>query len=287
MRPVRTHVTDSPRTWLITGASRGLGRAFAEVAVEAGDAVVATARKAENLDDLVASYPDRVLALPLDVTDKAGVERAVHEALSLTGHLDVLVNNAGYGLAGGVEEVSEQQVRDQFEVNVFGALWCTQAVLPVMRAQGSGHLFQISSIGGVAAFVNTGIYHASKWALEGFSESLAQEVAPFGIGVTIVEPGPFRTDWNGDSMTRATPLPAYDDVLGARRQAMSGELARTQAGDPRKAAQALLTVLESPTPPRRLLLGALAAEVAPRVYAERLADWQAWDSLARAADYDS
>ena len=275
----------SPRTWLVTGASRGLGRAFAEVALEAGDHVVATARRPEQLDGLVAAHPDRAQALALDVTDKAAVADVVAQASAFTGRLDVLVNNAGYGLAGAVEEASEQEVRDQFEVNVFGALWCTQAVLPVMRRQGAGHVFQISSIGGLVGFLNTGIYHASKWALEGFSESLAQEVEPFGIGVTIVEPGPFRTDWNGDSMVRATPLAAYDGLLGARREAMSGALARTQAGDPRKAGEALLAVLDSPTPPRRLLLGALAADTAPRVYAQRLQEWADWDAVARGADF--
>ncbi|MEX2289501.1 MAG: oxidoreductase [Mycobacteriales bacterium] len=275
-----------PRTWLVTGASRGLGRAFADVALQAGDRVVATARKPAQLDDLVAAHPDTALALALDVTDRTAVERVVAEATSFTGRLDVLVNNAGYGLAGAVEEAGEQEVRDQFEVNVFGALWCTQAVLPVMRAQGAGHLFQISSIGGVAGFLNTGIYHASKWALEGFSESLAQEVAGFGIGVTIVEPGPFRTDWNGDSMVRANPMPEYDELLAARRSAMSGSLARTQPGDPHKAAQALLTVLDDPQPPRRLLLGKLAADVAPATYQQRLAEWAAWDHVARDADFD-
>ena len=274
------------RTWFVTGASRGLGRAFAEVALEAGDSVVATARKAEQLDDLVAQHPDRALALPLDVTDREAVFATVKKAIAFTGRLDVLVNNAGYGLAGGVEEATEQEVRDQFEVNVFGALWCTQAVLPVMREQRSGHLFQVSSIGGVAGFLNTGIYHSSKWALEGFSESLAQEVAPFGIGVTIVEPGPFRTDWNGDSMTRSTPLPAYDDILGDRREQMSGKLARTQAGDPRKAGEALLQVLASDSPPRRLLLGKLAADVGPATYQQRLQEWADWDAVARSADFD-
>lgn len=282
--PVMTLPT--PRTWLVTGASRGLGRAFAEVALEAGDAVVATARTVGQLDDLVAAHPDRALALALDVTDRERVHAVIDEATSFRGRLDVVVNNAGYGLAGGVEEASEQQVRDQFEVNVFGALWCTQAVLPGMRAQGAGHIFQISSIGGVAGFLNTGIYHASKWALEGFSESLAQEVEPFGIGVTIVEPGPFRTDWNGDSMIRATPLPAYDAILGDRREAMSGAQARTQAGDPRRAGEALLQVLASDTPPRRLLLGKLAADVGPATYQARLTEWAAWDAVARGADFD-
>ena len=270
---------------MITGASRGLGRAFAEVALEAGDNVVATVRDTSSLKDLAGTYGDRLLVLTLDVTDRAAVFAAVEQAKGLTGRLDVLVNNAGYGLAGGIEEASEAEARRQFDVNVFGALWCTQAVLPVMREQGSGHLFQISSIGGVVGFLNTGLYHGTKWALEGISESLAQEVEGFGIGVTIVEPGPFRTDWNGDSMDRATPMAAYDEVLAPRRQAMNGDLARTQAGDPRRAGEALLKVLDSPSPPRRLLLGVLAADTAPKVYAQRLAEWADWDDVARGADF--
>lgn len=275
----------APRTWLVTGASRGLGRAFAEAALAAGDAVVATVRRPGQLADLVDASAGRALELQLDVCDRAAVQDVVRRAAAFTGRLDVLVNNAGYGLTGGVEEVSEQQVRDQFEVNVFGALWCTQAVLPVMREQGGGHLFQISSIGGVAAFLNTGIYHASKWALEGFSESLAQEVAPFGIGVTIVEPGPFRTDFNGDSMTRATPMPEYDDILADRRELHSGAHARTQQGDPRRAAEALLQVLDSARPPLRLLLGASAAELAPATLRSRLDEWREWEAVARGADF--
>ena len=273
------------RTWMITGASRGLGRAFSEVALEAGDRVVATVRDTTSLDDLAEQHGDALLVVPLDVTDRPAVFAAVDQARAAMDRIDVLVNNAGYGLSGGVEEVTEEQARQQFEVNVFGALWCTQAVLPGMREQGSGHVFQVSSIGGVAAFLNTGLYHGSKWALEGISESLAQEVEGFGIGVTIVEPGPFRTDWNGDSMTRATPLPAYDAVLGARREAMSGAQARTQVGDPRRAGQALLQVLDSPQPPRRLLLGAFAADHAPKVYAQRLEEWAQWDEVARGADF--
>lgn len=275
----------TPRTWLITGSSRGLGRAFAEAALRHGDAVVATARNPASLDPLAEAHPDRALPLALDVADRAAVFDVVGKAAGFTGRIDVLVNNAGYGLAGAVEEVSEREARQQFEVNFFGALWATQAVLPVMREQRAGHLFQISSIGGVAGFLNTGLYHASKWALEGLSETLAQEVEPFGIRVTIVEPGPFRTDWNGDSMARATPLPAYDDILAQRREAMSGAYAGTQPGDPRRAAEALLAVLDSPAPPRRLLLGAMAADLAPQVYRDRLAEWARWDDVARGADF--
>ena len=278
--------TDRRRVWLITGASRGLGKAFAEIALEAGDAVVATARRADALAGLVDAHGSRVLPAVLDVTDSAEIAAVVQKALDTFGGIDVLVNNAGYGLTGGVEEVTEQQARHQMEVNFFGALWFTQAVLPVMRRQGRGHIFQISSMGGVAAFMNTGLYHASKWALEGLSESLAQEVAAFGIRVTIVEPGPFRTDFNGDSLTRATPMPAYDAVLIARRHIFSGALVGTQVGDPRKAGEALLRVLESDTPPLRLLLGKAAADLAPAVYRERMEEWARWDEVARGADFD-
>ena len=279
-------MTDRGRVWLVTGASRGLGRAISEVALEAGETVVATARRVETLVGFDDVHGNRALIAALDVNDRAQITAAVQSALDAFGRIDVLVNNAGYGLTGGVEEVTEQQARDQMEVNFFGALWCTQAVLPIMRRQGRGHIFQISSIGGVAAFMNTGLYHASKWALEGFSESLAQEVAPFGIRVTIVEPGQFRTDFNGNSLTRATPMPEYDEVLAARRAIFSGALTGTQEGDPRKAGEALLRVLESDTPPLRLLLGNAAAGLAPIVYRQRLDEWARWDDTARGSDFE-
>jgi NAD(P)-dependent dehydrogenase (short-subunit alcohol dehydrogenase family) len=171
-------------------------------------------------------------------------------------------------------------------VNFFGLLWCTQAVLPYMRAQGSGHIFQLSSLAGVNAPSNLGGYNASKCAVEGISESLSQEVEGFGIKVTILEPGPFRSDWNGTSMERAEPMAAYDDVLAERRSMLSGENAFTQPGDPARAAQALLAVLNSEHPPLRLLLGQRAADVAPEVYRHRLAEWAEWDLVARGADFE-
>jgi NAD(P)-dependent dehydrogenase (short-subunit alcohol dehydrogenase family) len=275
----------SERTWLVTGASRGLGRALAETVLEAGDRVVATARDAGALDDLVDKYGDRLLPRDLDVTDRDAVFAVVNQAAAETGRIDVLVANAGYGLAGGVEEVTEDEARGQVEVNLFGALWSLQAVLPTMRAQRRGHLLPISSIGGVGAFPNTGLYHATKWGLEGLSESLAQEVAPFGIKVTIVEPGPFRTDWNGGSMVRATPMHAYDDVLGARREAMDGSGAFTQPGDPRRAGEAMIRVVDADDPPRRLLLGEMAADLAPELWQQRIDEAGAWRDLAVGADF--
>ncbi|MEV6073600.1 oxidoreductase [Streptomyces sp. NPDC052069] len=277
---------EAPRTWLITGASRGLGRAITETALEAGDVVVATARDPKSLEELRDQHGDRVIPLALDVTDRRAAMDTVARAADLAGRIDVLLNNAGYGLAGAVEEVSEQQVRDQLEVNFFGVLWMTQAVLPVMRRQGCGHILQMSSIAGIASYPNLSMYQAGKWALEGMSETLAKEVAGFGIRVTLVEPGEFRTDWSAGSMTRATPMPEYDSVLAARRHGLSGAYADVQPGDPRKAGQTLIKLLEEENPPLRLLLGNSAADLAPRTYQERLEEWASWDHLARTTDFE-
>ncbi|MEV5675233.1 MULTISPECIES: oxidoreductase [unclassified Streptomyces] len=277
---------EAPRTWLITGASRGLGRAITETALEAGDVVVATARDPKSLEELRDQHGDRVIPLALDVTDRRAAMDTVARAADLAGRIDVLLNNAGYGLAGAVEEVSEQQVRDQMEVNFFGVLWMTQAVLPVMRRQGCGHILQMSSIAGIASYPNLSMYQAGKWALEGMSETLAKEVAGFGIRVTLVEPGEFRTDWSAGSMTRATPMPEYDSVLAARRHGLSGAYADVQPGDPRKAGQTLIKLLEEENPPLRLLLGNSAADLAPRTYQERLEEWASWDHLARTTDFE-
>ena len=280
--------SDSSRVWFITGASRGFGRSFALAALERGDSVAATARRPEQLDDLVAQGGDRALAVRLDVNDRAQVERAVSEAVERFGRLDVVVNNAGYGLSGALEETTEEEARAQFETNFFGALWVTQAALPTLRKQGSGWIVQVSSIGGVAGFPGVSVYNASKWALEGMTEALAQEVAGFGIRLMSVEPSAFRTDWAGDSMTRTTPMPEYDDVLAARRKALSGDddaLAGTAPGDPDRAAQALLEALDSPTPPKRLLMGNNAFETAAQRYRDRLAEAEAWEETARGTDF--
>lgn len=183
------------KIWFITGTSRGFGREWAVAALERGDKVAATARDTSSLDDLVERYGDAILPIELDVTDRDADFAAVARAHDHFGRLDVVVNNAGYGLFGFVEEVSESEARAQIETNVFGALWVTQAALPYLREQRSGHIVQVSSIGGISAFPNVGLYHASKWALEGFSQSLAQEVESFGIHVTLIEPGGFSTDW--------------------------------------------------------------------------------------------
>src|SRR3954454_1195609 len=241
------------KTWFITGASRGFGSEWTIAALERGDTVAATARDTATLDDLVAQFGDKLLPLKLDVTDKDAVTAAVKDAHDRFGRLDVVVNNAGYGQFGLIEEISEAEARAQFETNVFGALWVTQAALPYLREQGSGHILQVSSIGGISAFPNIGIYNASKWALEGFSQALAQEVADFGIKVTIIEPGAFSTDWGGASAKLAAPNPAYDTF---REKAAEQRKARVaEPGDPTASREAILAVVDAENPPLRIFFG--------------------------------
>jgi NAD(P)-dependent dehydrogenase (short-subunit alcohol dehydrogenase family) len=266
------------KVWFVTGSSRGFGREFVTAALSRGDRVAATARDASTLEDLVGEYGDAVLPLTLDVTDRAAVTAAVQRAHDHFGRLDVVVNNAGFGLFGTVEELSETDVRAQLETNLLGTLWVTQAVLPYLRAQGSGHIVQISSAGGVLAFPAMGGYHASKWALEGLSESLSQEVAGFGVKVTIVEPGSFGTDWGGASAVFSAPHPAYDGL----RQAMAGFQLRQ--GDPAAAGQALLAVVDAEQPPLRVFFGTQPYEAAQGVYAARLQTWADWSDLSARAE---
>ncbi|MFE7901041.1 SDR family oxidoreductase [Streptomyces sp. NPDC057424] len=267
------------KIWFITGSSRGFGRQFVQAALERGDKVAAAARNADSLADLVAAHGEAILPLTLDVTDKAAAAEAVKRAHDHFGRLDVVVNNAGYGLFGAVEELTEQQVRDQMETNFFGALWVTQAVLPLLRAQGSGHIVQISSIGGVITFPLMGGYNASKWALEGFTDSLAQEVAGFGIKVTLVEPGSFATDWSGSSGAFAENLPAYEEV----RAAVVANLSSVQNGDPAAAGPALLKIVDADNPPLRVFFGAFPLHYVPQVYADRLKTWEEWADVATQA----
>ena len=276
----------SNRTWFITGASRGFGRSFAQAALAAGDRVAATARDTSSLDDLVAAHGDAVLPIELDVTDRDAVFASVRSVHEHFGRLDVVVNNAGYGVSGAVEELSEEQARRQLEVNLFGALWVTQAALPILREQRSGWIVQVSSIGGLAAFPLTGIYHASKWALEGLSETLRQEVEPFGIRVLMVEPSGFRTDWAGSSMDRAEPIDAYQQIeqIAERRASQQEENNGSQPGNPDLAARALLDTLNRDDPPFRLLLGNVAYDVAVDRYEGRLKEFRAGEQVARGAD---
>ena len=268
--------TRMSKTWFITGASKGFGREWSEAALSRGDRVAATARRLSTLDDLVSTYGDAVLPIELDVTDRAADFAAVQQAAGHFGALDVVINNAGYGHFGMIEELSEADVRAQMETNLFGALWVTQAAIPIMRTQGSGHILQVSSIGGISAFPQVGAYHASKWALEGFTQSLAQEVAGFGIDVTLIEPGGYSTDWSGPSAKHSEEHPAYADLRAADRQ-------RRQAGDPgdpTATRSAILKVIDAEQPPLRIFFGTSPLGIATKDYESRLATWNAWQPVS-------
>jgi NAD(P)-dependent dehydrogenase (short-subunit alcohol dehydrogenase family) len=268
------------KIWLITGCSRGLGRALAEAVVASGARLIATARDAHTLDALEKLAPDRVQTLSMDVNDEAEVRAGVTRAVAAFGRVDVLVNNAGYGLLGAVEEVSDSEARAQMETNVFGALRVTRALLPYLREQGGGHILNISSVAGIVSTPGLGLYNASKYALEGYSEALALELAPMGIRVTVVEPGPFRTDWAGSSMAQAArTLDAYDATAGATARLLKSYSGR-QPGDPEKAAAAMLKVVESDKPPLRLPLGEMAVTRIRSKLAAQLAELDAWEKVA-------
>ncbi|SIR95680.1 SDR family oxidoreductase [Microbacterium sp. RURRCA19A] len=265
--------------WFVTGSSKGFGREFVLAALERGDRVAATARNIDTLSDLVEKYGDSVLPIQLDVTDRDQAFAAVKTAHESFGSLDVVINNAGYGLFGTVEEITEQQLRDQLETNLFGVFHVTQAALPIMREQGSGHIIQISTIGGIAAFPTLGGYHASKWALEGLTESLAQEVAGFGIKVTLVEPGGFDTDWSSASAVTAEAQPQYADLHDAMKQRSGGP-----QPSPTGFGSAILKVVDAEKAPLRVFFGELPTQIAPHIYQQRLAEWAEWAPVSREAE---
>jgi NAD(P)-dependent dehydrogenase (short-subunit alcohol dehydrogenase family) len=273
------------RVWFITGASTGFGRMLAEEVLKTGGQVVATARNIDKVADLEAKYPKAAKALALDVTDAGQVDSVVTQAFAQFGQVDVLVNNAGYGVAGAIEEVSEDEFMPMFETNVFGLLKVTRAFLPHLRKQRSGHILNISSIGGLIGGQGIGMYNATKFAVEGLSEALAAELAPLGIHVTVIEPGPFRTDFLGRSGVIAkTRIKDYDNTAGNMRKYFS-ENDGKQKGDPLRAVQAMIQVVESPSPPLHLLLGGSALQ---RMRA-KLDVWQqeisAWETVTAGADF--
>jgi len=271
--------------WFITGCSTGLGRALATTVLEGGGRAVVTARDPGTVADLVDRHGDRALALALDVTDSGRVAEAVKEAEAAFGRIDVLVNNAGYGYLAAVEEGEEHEVRALFDTNFFGLAEVTRAVLPGMRARRSGHIVNVSSIGGLAAFGATGYYHATKFAVEGLSESLAAEVAPLGIKVTIVEPGGFRTNWSGPSMRQsATVLDDYAETAGARRASTLATYGH-QPGDPDRAAEAIIGAVRAEEPPLRLLLGRSAYDIATARLDTLRAGFEGWRDVTLGADF--
>jgi len=269
----------STKVWFITGASRGLGRVWAEAALKRGDKVAAIARKPEDLAALVRDYGDAVLPLTLDVSNRESVFAAVASARQRFGRLDVVVSNAGYALFGTIEESTERDSRAQLETNFFGTLWVIQAALPHLRAQGSGHILVTSSLAGIITFPTAGVYNASKWAVEGLTETLSQEVSDLGIRVTLVEPGGYATDWRGPSAAHSTAMPAYDGL----REKVKASYGNRVLGDPQATAAAILKLVDEAKPPLRLFLGSAPLPVARRVYADRLATWEAWSAVSQAA----
>ncbi|MEV8378841.1 SDR family NAD(P)-dependent oxidoreductase [Kribbella sp. NPDC056861] len=263
------------KIWFVTGTSSGFGRLWAEAALERGDSVIATARSLESLQDLPERFPETVLTLELDVTDRQAAFSAVDQAVARFGRIDVVVNNAGYGHFGMVEELTERELRRQLETNFFGAVWVTQAVLPVLRRQGSGHILQVTSEGGLHAYPGIGAYHASKWALEAISESLWQEVAGFGIQVTCVEPGPYKTDWLDRGSRHSDELPQY--AQSRLDNAVDFDIGLAAATKP-----AILALVDAEDPPHRLLLGNLFPEI-EKLYQERLQTWREWQPVSLAA----
>ncbi|QTE01340.1 oxidoreductase [Streptomyces cyanogenus] len=282
--PSPTHRAEG-RVWLITGASSGFGQAIAEAALAAGDTVVATARRTETLDDLIAAHPDRAVAVRLDVTDDSRIAAVVADAVRRYGRIDVLVNNAGRGQVGAVEETTDRELRDLMDVHFFGPTALVRAVLPHMRRQKSGAIVQMSSYGGQLSVAGFGAYSATKFALEGLSEALAQEVAPLGIKVLIVEPGAFRTRFFGDALHESVSLPAYEATVGPTRAGI-GDAHGTQPGDPAKAAAAILRALDSDRTPLRLPLGSDSVDALKGHLDSVRDELLTWEPVSREVGFD-
>ncbi|WP_250474097.1 oxidoreductase [Caballeronia sp. GAFFF1] len=275
---------DNP-VWLITGCSTGFGRELANAVLERGWRAVVTARDPSKVQDIVKGHEDRAIVLPLDVQNREQIKSAVEQTMQRFGRIDALVNNAGYGYLAAIEEGEDDVVRDMFETNVFGLVDMTKAVLPVMRAQKSGIVINVSSIGGLASFAATGYYHGTKYAVEGISESLATELKPLGIDVMIVEPGPFRTNWAGPSIkSSATEIADYAATAGERRKQTAAR-SGNQAGDPVRAAHAIIEAATADAPPLRLLLGKTALELARKKLDTLKRDFDTWEKTTVGADF--
>lgn len=275
------------KVWFITGCSTGFGRHIAVQAIEAGYKVVVTARRVEQIQDIVSKNEDNTLALPLDVTNDEQIRSAVQQAIDKFGRIDVLVNNAGIGYFSSVEESLEEETRRMFEINFWGLMHMTNAVLPHMRSQKSGHIINFSSIGGLTSFPTLGYYHATKYAVEGISESLAKELTPFNIAVTLIEPSGFRTDWGGRSSLKTdTQIPELKDSLVGQMLQGVQQNGGQESGDPVKAAAALIKVVETPNPPLRLLLGKAAYQAATHKFTGMLSDIEEWKEITLNADFE-
>ncbi|MBO9151270.1 oxidoreductase [Chitinophaga sp. GCM10012297] len=273
------------QVWFITGSSRGLGRSITAAALEAGHKVAATARNTAQLQDLEEKYPGQILPLRLDVSDAGQVRRAVADAVAHFGRLDVVVNNAGFGITGATEGYTDEQVRSQIETNLYGPIEVSRAVLPYLRKQRSGRILQVSSIGGRFGNAGLSIYHATKFAVAGFSEALAKEVAHLGIHVTSVEPGGFRTDWAGSSMTFAPGVEGYETNIGVIEEILSSGKFKPM-GDPDKAAKAIVDLASHPSPPVHLVFGSEAVALLEQANAARDAEAAAWKHVSVSTDAD-
>jgi NAD(P)-dependent dehydrogenase (short-subunit alcohol dehydrogenase family) len=273
------------KTWLITGSSRGLGRALTKAVLDSGDRVLATARRLDQLDDLVKEYGDAIRPFALDVTDAAAARSAVQAAVDIFGGLDVVANNAGYANSAPIEEMAEDDFRAQIETNLYGVVNVTRAALPLFRQQRGGHFLQFSSIGGRAGGTpGMGAYQTAKFAVEGFSEVLNNEVRPFGVKVTIIEPGGFRTDWGGSSMTLHQVGEDYDSTVGQINR-YRAETDGTQPGDPAKAARAIVGIVATDEPPLRLLLGKDALDLAAKASTSRADEAARWADVTTSTDF--
>jgi NAD(P)-dependent dehydrogenase (short-subunit alcohol dehydrogenase family) len=273
------------KIWFITGSSRGLGRSLAEAVLASGAKVAATARNPQQLDDLKQKYGAQILPLKLDVTNNDQIRQAVDQTVKTFGRIDVLVNNAGFGITGAAEAYTEEQVKSQLDTNLYAPIAITRAVLPVMRKQRSGYILQISSIGGRVGNSGLSIYQAAKFGLGGFTEVLAKEVAPLGIHVVSIEPGGFRTDWAGDSMTYAPEVEGYEQTVGFVIKFLKGSNFQPM-GDPAKAAKVMLELVENPEPPVHLVLGSEAATILEKADAARKAEFEKWLPVTRSTDHD-
>jgi NAD(P)-dependent dehydrogenase (short-subunit alcohol dehydrogenase family) len=273
------------KVWFITGSARGLGRSITKAALAAGYRVAATARNIEHLKEFVSDYPGQLLAVPLDVTDQEQIKQAVAQTIAQFGRIDVLINNAGFGITGAAEAFTDDQVRSQLETNLYAPIEVTRAILPYMRKQRSGRIMQISSIGGRIGTPGVSIYQAAKFGLSGFAEALSREVMPLGIKVTSVEPGGFRTDWAGASMSYAPAIEGYEQTVGFVTQFLKGD-GFVPMGDPDKAAKVLIDLAEHPEPPVHLVLGSEAAAMLQQTDAMRKAEFEKWLPVSTSTDAD-
>jgi len=273
------------KVWFITGSSRGLGRSLTQAVLAKGDQVAATARNPQQLNELVEKYPGQILPIALDVTDQAQITAAIAQTIQQFGRIDVLVNNAGFGIAGATEALTTEQVRSQLETNLYAPIEITRQVLPYMRKQRSGRILQISSTGGRVGGVGISIYQTAKFGLSGFPETLSKEVQPLGIRVTAIEPGGFRTDWAGDSMSYAPDIEGYESSVGVRVNLFkSGSF--NPMGDPKKAAKVMIDLVDHPNPPVHLVLGSEAISIVKQAEAAKLAELEQWEQVSRSTDHD-